>query len=106
MRTFAVDHPTQVTMSRPTKKRCPFVEEIDDVTVTVHYVAEDKVVELHDLAAYIDSFEDVQLSHEDFAQGIRTRLLDEGIDPVVRVAFRTAGFYGHVTVPSGRRIPD
>lgn len=101
MRTFAVDGPMRIRLEFPTKKKCPFADEVDEVTVVIRYIAGEKAIELHELAAYLSSFENTPLSHEDFAQAIRTRLDNEAISATVEVQFVTAGITGFVKVPPG-----
>lgn len=53
-------------VTAPVTKRCPFVEEVDEGEVTIRWRGY-RGIELHSLAAYLASFADEPLSHEDFA---------------------------------------
>lgn len=79
------------------QKRCPYKDELDDSTATLTFdVSAGDGPELHDLAANLDSFRDIALSHEAF-----TALL-AGTPGCVAASstWRTAGMEVTVDVPS------
>lgn len=77
-----------VTVTADVRKRCPYKDEVDAGTLTlVLNVPEGDGPELHDLAAYLGSFSDHALSHEEFTRNICLDL------PVIeaKTTWRTAG---------------
>lgn len=54
-----------VTITAPVRKMCPVVNEVDEGTATIRYRTFGLAWELHALAAYLASFADRPLSHED-----------------------------------------
>lgn len=72
---------------------CPFVNEVDNGTVTVHWAAVGWTLELHSLRAYLNSFHDRVISHEELTEEIRAELsTHHGINEVrVTSTWRTAG---------------
>jgi NADPH-dependent 7-cyano-7-deazaguanine reductase QueF len=72
---------------------CPFVQEIDNGTLTVSWDTAGWTFELHALRAYLNTFQDREISHEDLTAEIRAELSGHhGIEAVaVRSTWRTAG---------------
>lgn len=55
-----------VVVTAPVTKMCPVKNEVDEGTVTISYQTHGKAIELHDLAAYLATFSDRHISHEEF----------------------------------------
>jgi NADPH-dependent 7-cyano-7-deazaguanine reductase QueF len=55
-----------VTITAPVTKLCPVKDETDHGTVTLTYRTHGNGLELHAVAAYLDTFTTRHLSHEDF----------------------------------------
>jgi NADPH-dependent 7-cyano-7-deazaguanine reductase QueF len=73
--------------------RCPHVEEVDVGTVEVSWYTNGHTVELHSLAAYLVSWAEARVSHEEVTEQIRRDLAGlEGIAQVrVMTSWSTAG---------------
>lgn len=84
---------SRVTVTGPLVHRCPHVPEVDAGTVTVSWVCAELTVELHSLAAYLASWADQEVSHEEITRQILVDLeAIDGIDLVaVTTAWKTAG---------------
>jgi NADPH-dependent 7-cyano-7-deazaguanine reductase QueF len=54
------------TVTAAVTKLCPVRDETDEGTVTIVYTTRDGALELHALAAFLASFADQRMSHEDF----------------------------------------
>lgn len=67
------------TLRRSVTKQCPFKDETDngDLVITIPGEAP----ELHALAASVDGYADIRISHEDFTAGIAS-LLPAGSEAV------------------------
>lgn len=83
----------QIVVTSPLTHRCPHVDEIDRGTVEISWRVYWATFELHSLRAYLDGFADVEISHEDLTNCIRTDLSDTlGIeDLTVSTNWDTAG---------------
>lgn len=77
----------------PATHLCPFTEETDTGTVTVMWSTTARLsLELHSLAAYLASFAEVEICHEDLVQRIYDELCETGVDVIaVRWEGETAG---------------
>jgi NADPH-dependent 7-cyano-7-deazaguanine reductase QueF len=89
--------PTDATVTMRVKASirhlCPFVQEVDDGHVTVDWDTDGWTFELHSLRAYLRSFTDREISHEDLTEEVRAELSSHhGIKGVtVTTTWRTAG---------------
>lgn len=72
---------------------CPFVNEVDNGTVTITWKAEGWTIELHSLRAYLNTFHDREISHEELTEEVRAELNSHhGISiETVNTTWRTAG---------------
>lgn len=61
----------EVTVTTPLTHRCPFVDEIDNGTITITWRVDGETFELHSLRHYLNSFADVEISHEGITDLIR-----------------------------------
>jgi len=93
--------PVRVEIVAPVRKRCPFRDEIDWGEVTITYETNATAIELHSLAAYLATFTDRPMSHEDFVVEVRL-WLDR---PSVEVSSRwtTAGMEVECSTSPTRR---
>lgn len=65
------DSDVTVTASGPIRHRCPFVNEIDDGTISITWQPLGETYELHSLAEYLRGFKDAEMSHEAVTDRIR-----------------------------------
>lgn len=72
---------------------CPFVNEVDNGSVTITWDTDGWTLELHALRKYLNTFSDREISHEELTSEIRAELNSHhGINAVaVESAWRTAG---------------
>lgn len=63
-----------VTATANIRHMCPFVQEIDNGTITVTWDADGWTIELHSLRAYLSTFRDREISHEELTEEIRAEL--------------------------------
>ena len=72
---------------------CPFVNEVDNGTVRITWDADGWTLELHSLRAYLNTFHDREISHEELTDEIRAEIGSRhGINNVkVESTWRTAG---------------
>lgn len=96
--------PTAVTITGPLVHLCPHVPEVDAGTAELAWVCDGATVELHTLAAYLASWSDQAISHEELTEQIRADLSAlEGIEHVrVVTRWRTAGMAVTVAAAAGR----
>jgi NADPH-dependent 7-cyano-7-deazaguanine reductase QueF len=71
---IAAPHGITQTITAPAVKLCPAKSEIDCGFVTIKYVTEGRAFELHALAEFLQTFESVTISHEDFTREIAMQL--------------------------------
>jgi NADPH-dependent 7-cyano-7-deazaguanine reductase QueF len=93
------DPGTQVTVVMPVTHLCPFRDEVDNGAITILWVVGGaSTFELHALRAYLDSWSDTQVSHEDLTSQVLDFLNSlDGPDVLeVESTWNTAG--GEVTV--------
>jgi NADPH-dependent 7-cyano-7-deazaguanine reductase QueF len=85
--------------SGPIRHLCPYVDEIDEGVVTIGWRTDYvETFELHSLRAYLDTFADVQISHEALVNQIKDDLearIGRGV--TVSGKFTTAGLDCEVT---------
>lgn len=77
----------------PLTHRCPFVKEVDNGTITITWETRGATLELHALRRYLDTFQCVEISHEDLTERIRADLaeLPGIINLRVETTWETAG---------------
>lgn len=84
-----------VTLSAtaPLVHRCPFVDEVDNGTVTISWRVDGQTLELHSLRVYLNGFRDSEISHETVTDRIRHDLATiPGVaDVTVSTTWDTAG---------------
>ncbi|MFC5789574.1 hypothetical protein ACFPPE_06875 [Agromyces tardus] len=82
-----------ITVHAPLRHLCPFVDEIDNGTVTVEFRVTTTTFEAHALAAYFAEFADTRISHEALTDRIFTELNAHDGPTVTRVSseWTTAG---------------
>lgn len=87
--------------SGPLQHLCPFVQEIDRGLVTIGWDTDGWTIELHSLAAYLESFREREISHEDLTEELRAELSGRhGITNVtVETEWNTAGLGVTCAVP-------
>lgn len=90
-----------VSVTSPIRHLCPFKDEIDDGFVTITWsVSAGQTLELHSLCEYLDSFEGIEVSHEDITAWIMDAISSAGMSGVrVSTSWVTAGM--DVTVIRG-----
>lgn len=79
-----------MTATAQIKHRCPFVDEVDDGTITITWSTADGTIELHSLAAFLDCYADRTISHEDLVGEVFDCL--EALGPHIIVRSVTARF--------------
>jgi NADPH-dependent 7-cyano-7-deazaguanine reductase QueF len=82
-----------MTTTADIQHMCPFVQEIDNGTITVSWDTAGWTFELHALRAYLNTFQDREISHEDLTNEVQLELAGHyGIGNVsVSSSWRTAG---------------
>lgn len=92
---------SRVTVSAPLVHLCPHVPETDVGTVELTWTCHELTVELHSLAAYLASWSDQVVSHEELTLQLRLDLeaIDGIEDVVVTTRWRTAGMVVSVAQP-------
>lgn len=95
MNSYTVPIEADVTMTTTAEIQhmCPFVQEVDNGTITVSWRADGWTFELHALRSYLDTFHNREISHEELTNEVRAELSGHyGIEEVtVSSAWRTAG---------------
>lgn len=86
-----------VTITGPVEKRCPYRDEPDVGTITLHFDVFTDAPELHDLAEQLTTWADIALSHEDFTAMVRKHWWSAGCRSVT-TTWQTAGLTVEVTV--------
>lgn len=83
----------RVAVEGPLRHMCPHVAEVDDGTVRIEWTCAGQTLELHSLAAYLGSFADERISHEELTRQLRDELAGlHGIaDVTVATTWHTAG---------------
>lgn len=91
--TVPVDAEVTVTTKAPLQHMCPFVQEVDNGTITITWETDGWTFELHSLRAYLGTFADREISHEDLTQEIHYELSSRhGFKAMtVSTTWRTAG---------------
>lgn len=80
--TVAAPHGIAMQATAPARHLCPFVQEKDEGTVTVHWVTEGRTLELHSLRRHLDAFaaeySQTEISHEAYTQRVHDSLTVQG----------------------------
>jgi NADPH-dependent 7-cyano-7-deazaguanine reductase QueF len=83
---------TIVTAGTPMEHLCPHQDETDQGHVTVAWETTDVTLELHSLAAYLKTWANEKVSHEELTETILRDIGETGVDAVsVTTKWRTAG---------------
>jgi NADPH-dependent 7-cyano-7-deazaguanine reductase QueF len=82
-----------LTTTADIQHMCPFVHEVDNGSVAITWEADGWTIELHSLRAYLNTFNDREISHEELTEEIGAELGSyHGINNVsVNSSWRTAG---------------
>ena len=93
IKTVPVEAVVTMTATANIQHMCPFVHEVDNGAVTISWTTEGWTVELHSLRAYLGTFHDREISHEELTEEIRAEISSHhGIESVrVESSWRTAG---------------
>jgi len=96
-----------LTTTADIQHMCPFVQEVDNGTVTITWETEGWTLELHSLRDYLNTFRDREISHEELTEEIRAELNSRhGINiKSVKTTWRTAGMEVRCSswlIPAGR----
>lgn len=91
--TVPVEGATRLTATAPIQHMCPFIQEVDNGTITVSWDAQGWTFELHALRAYFNTFAEREISHEELTNEVWHELTGHyGIGNVsVTSSWRTAG---------------
>jgi len=93
LKTVPVEANVTLTTTADIQHMCPFVNEVDNGTVTITWDADGWTIELHSLRAYLNTFHAREISHEELTDEIRAEIgFHHGINNVkVESTWRTAG---------------
>jgi NADPH-dependent 7-cyano-7-deazaguanine reductase QueF len=93
VKTAPIEATVQMSATADIQHLCPFVQEVDNGTVTVTWEAAGWTLELHSLRAYLNTFMDREIAHEELTEEIRAELSSaHGINNVtVNSSWHTAG---------------
>lgn len=91
--TFPTEATVRMTATAPIRHMCPVVQEVDNGTITIGWDTDGWTLELHKLRAYLGTFQDREISHEDLTNEVRAELSGHhGINAVtVNTTWDTAG---------------
>lgn len=104
--TVPCDNNVAVSATGELVHRCPFVDEVDNGTITITWLPDGETFELHALAEYLRGFENSRLSHEEITDRIAFDLIVPGIVGVtVTTSWTTAGFTVHATTGGADALP-
>lgn len=94
-----IEATVRLTTTADIQHMCPFVNEVDNGTITITWNADGWTLELHSLRAYLNTFHDREISHEELTEEVRAELsTTHGISIVdVTTTWRTAGMDVTVT---------
>lgn len=93
IKTVPVEASVTMTATADIQHMCPFVHEVDNGAVTITWLTDGWTIELHSLRAYLDTFKDREISHEELTEEIHAELNGHhGISiESVNTKWRTAG---------------
>jgi NADPH-dependent 7-cyano-7-deazaguanine reductase QueF len=88
-----IEATARMRVTSPLRHLCPFVNEVDNGEVTIGWDAEGWTFELHSLRAYLNTFAEREISHEELTEELRAELsTHHGIEAVkVETNWTTAG---------------
>ncbi len=91
--TVPIESNVTLTVTATIQHMCPFVHEVDNGSVSITWETDGWTIELHSLRAYLNTFQDRKISHEELTEEIRAELNShQWINSVaVNTAWRTAG---------------
>lgn len=91
--TVPIEAGVRMSTTASIQHMCPFVQEVDNGTITIGWDTDGWTFELHALRAYLNTFAGREISHEDLTDEVRAELSSHyGIDRVaVSTSWRTAG---------------
>jgi NADPH-dependent 7-cyano-7-deazaguanine reductase QueF len=91
--TVPIEATVTLTTTADIQHMCPFVKEVDNGSVTITWEAQGWTIELHSLRAYLNTFHDREISHEELTDEIGAELGSyHGISvKSVNTNWRTAG---------------
>jgi len=91
--TAPIEATVRMSATADIQHMCPFVNEVDNGTIAVTWTADGWTLELHALRAYLNTFHDREISHEELTEEVRAELsTHHGIkDITVNSTWRTAG---------------
>lgn len=91
-RAVPCDAATRVTIAAPVTHLCPHVDEVDEGTVAVAWTTAGATIELHSLAAHLQTYAGQRISHENLTAQLAEALTLPGVaDVTVTARFTTAG---------------
>jgi len=93
VKTVPIEAVVQMQATAPVQHMCPFIQEVDNGTVTVTWEAAGWTFELHSLRAYLETFAGREIAHEELTAEIQAELSGaHGINAVtVDSSWHTAG---------------
>lgn len=93
VKTVPIEATVALATTADIQHMCPFVQEVDNGKVTITWEAEGWTIELHSLRAYLNTFQDREISHEELTEEIGVELNSHhGITiKYITTAWRTAG---------------
>ena len=91
--TVPIEASVRLTTTAGIQHLCPFVNEVDNGSITIGWTADGWTLELHALRTYLNTFHDREISHEELTAEIRAELsTHHGVrDVTVTSTWRTAG---------------
>lgn len=91
--TVPIEADVALTVTANLQHMCPFVHEVDSGSVTITWETDGWTIELHSLRAYLNTFHDRKISHEELTEEIRAELNSHKWINItsVNTSWRTAG---------------
>ena len=91
--TARIDATVRMSATADIQHMCPFVNEVDNGTITIGWTADGWTLELHSLRGYLNTFNYREISHEELTEEVRAELsTHHGINDInVNSTWRTAG---------------
>lgn len=93
VRTVPIEAHVRLSATANIQHMCPFVQEVDNGTLSATWDADGWTLELHAFRAYLGTFADREISHEELTAEVQAELSGHhGISSVtVTSLWRTAG---------------
>lgn len=87
------DAPARITVTSPLVHLCPHVDEVDEGSAVISWTCAGATLELHSLAAYLGTFAEERVSHEELTHALQWNLgrLHGIADVHVATSWTTAG---------------